>query len=88
MAYIYILRNIEGKYYVGSTSDVEKRLLQHRSGQSPSTRRLKPDSLELVLIQEYSSIGEARAIEAKIKKLKRKDYIERMVSDGKINMRL
>ncbi len=40
----------------------------------------------LVLKQNYSSLETARKIERKIKKLKRKDYIEKMVKEGYIGL--
>ncbi|KKW02101.1 MAG: hypothetical protein UY52_C0024G0017 [Parcubacteria group bacterium GW2011_GWC2_49_9] len=36
----------------------------------------------LVLSQEYPTLVEARRIERRIKKFKRKDYIEKIVKDG------
>jgi hypothetical protein len=45
------------------------------------------DNPELVLIQPYESLEMARRIEKKIKYLKRKDYIEKMVSSGYIKLK-
>jgi len=41
---------------------------------------------KLVFSQEYPSIEIARKVERKIKKLKRKDYIEKMVAEGYIKI--
>jgi len=41
---------------------------------------------KLVFKQEFGSLAIARKIERKIKKLKRKDYIEKIVTDGYIKM--
>jgi len=41
---------------------------------------------KLVLKQEFSSLAVARRIERKIKKLKRRDYIEKIVDEGYIKM--
>ena len=84
MAWVYILKTKSGKFYVGSTSDLSRRLAQHVSGHTPTTKRLPIKGL--VLKQEYKTLKDARAIEAKIKKLKRKDYIEKMVKDGYIKL--
>lgn len=78
-AFLYILKNKQGKYYVGSTDNLERRLKQHRSNQSPTTKRLK--AYDLVFYQEYSSLLDARKIEKKIKLWKRKDYIDRIIKD-------
>ena len=44
------------------------------------------DNFEIILKQEYGSLNLARKIELKIKKLKRKDYIEKMINDGYIRI--
>ena len=85
MAWVYILSTESGKYYVGSTRDLEKRLQHHFGGHTPSTKRLAAKSV--VLKQQFETLTEARAVERKIKRLKRRDYIEKMVKDGYIKMR-
>ncbi len=84
MAYVYILKSDSGKYYIGSTLNLSTRLRHHKGGFTPSTKRL--GQMNLVLKQEYSNLKEARFIEAKLKRLKRKDYIEKIVKDGIIKM--
>jgi len=83
-AYVYILKDESGKFYVGSTIDIERRLKQHKYQHTQTTSRMK--SPKLVLEQEYNSLSEARSVERKIKALKRKDYIDKMVSDGYIRV--
>ena len=73
--YVYILKDKNGKFYVGSTDNLERRLKQHKNGQTQTTRNM--DNFEVVLKQEYDSLDLARKIELKIKKLKRKDYVEK-----------
>jgi len=81
---IYILHFKDtNKYYVGSTNNLERRLKQHRNGHTHSTKRLG-DSFELAFCQEIGSLPLARNVEKRIKSWKRKDYIERIISDGKI----
>ena len=43
-------------------------------------------SFSLVLNQNYPTLEMARKIEREIKKLKRKDYIEKMVKEGYIEL--
>lgn len=86
MTFVYILENSKNKYYIGSTTDLESRLRHHFGGHTPSTKKL--GQLKLVLSQKYITLKEARAIEKKLKKLKRKDYIEKIIKDGFIKMRL
>ncbi len=83
MNVVYILKSIKDRYYIGSTTDIDRRLRQHAKGQTPSTRRL--GQMELVFKQEFDNLKQARLIEAWLKKLKRKDYIEKIITDGKIN---
>ena len=85
MAYIYILQSLrDGRYYVGSTSNLEQRLRHHLSGATPSTKRF--GAVKMVLSQEYQSLAEARLIEKKLKKFKRKDFIEKIIRDGYIKI--
>ena len=86
MRYVYILQSERnGKYYIGSTNDIRRRLKQHNSGMHLSSKRLAP--FKLKLFQEYASDQEARQIETKLKKLKRRDYIKRILNDGIIKFR-
>jgi predicted GIY-YIG superfamily endonuclease len=41
----------------------------------------------VALSQEYPTIEEARKIERKLKKLKRKDYISKIIKDGYIKIK-
>ena len=69
MACVYILRGSSGRYYIGSTTDLPRRLEQHRNGQTYSTRRLG-ESLELVASLELSTLKEARELERVLKRKK------------------
>ena len=40
--YVYILENKKGRQYVGSTSDVKKRLTKHNKGDVPHTSKFRP----------------------------------------------
>ena len=50
MSFVYILKNKQGKYYIGSTIDIDKRIKQHLNGHTHSTKRL--GSFVLVFSQE------------------------------------
>lgn len=87
MSYVYILKSERNnKYYIGSTENYIRRVKQHKSGNVTFTRNIRP--IKLVLVQEYSDIVTARKIEKRLKKLKRKDYIDKIVKDGYIRMGL
>lgn len=81
---VYILKGNNGKFYVGSTNDLERRLKQHKNNHTPTTKKM--NGFELVLFQEYDSLLTARKIEIKIKNLKRKDYIEKIINDGYVKV--
>ncbi len=39
MPYVYILQNNKGKYYIGSTTNIDKRINHHKKGYSISTKK-------------------------------------------------
>ena len=85
MAAVYILQSLrDGRFYIGSSVDLNKRLKHHFGGFTPSTKRM--GKMKLVFTQEYATLKEARIIERKMKRLKRRDYIEKIVKDQKIKM--
>jgi len=85
MAYVYILESLrDGRYYIGSTENLEKRLKHHRGGFTPSTKRF--GTIRLIFKQEYENIKDARHIERKLKNLKRKDYIDKIIEEGFIKL--
>lgn len=87
MAYVYILESLrDGRYYIGSTTDIEQRLAHHQKGLTPSTKRF--GGLKLVLHQKYDSLSEARKVEKKLKNYKRKDFIAKIIRDGVIKIRI
>lgn len=83
MSYVYILRSLKtGRYYIGSTVDVQRRFNEHQSGKVSSTRNFLP--FEMVFKQSFQSVILARKIEKKLKSFKRRDFIDRIVQEGKI----
>jgi putative endonuclease len=69
MALVYILRGAAGRHYIGSTTNLERRLTQHRSGQCHTTRQLGA-TLELVAALELEELAEARTFERELKRKK------------------
>ena len=62
MYYVYILKSLNtGEFYKRLTADIEKRLKQHFSGQSKSTKYRLP--LELVHVEICKTRLEARKTE-------------------------
>ncbi|MGN6574321.1 MAG: GIY-YIG nuclease family protein [Nocardioides sp.] len=65
MAWTYIVRCIDGSYYVGSTIDLERRLSEHNLGSGAAyTRRRRP--VVLVWSAEFERIDEAFAFEKQV----------------------
>jgi putative endonuclease len=78
--YMYILRCADGTYYTGSTTDLEKRLLQHQKGEGANyTRKNLP--VELVYSEEYERIDEAFAREKQVQGWSQKKKEALMNSD-------
>jgi len=69
MAWVYILRGSSGRYYIGSTTSLERRLHEHQRGHTHSTKRLG-NPLELVSALELPTLAEARALERALKRKK------------------
>jgi len=84
MGIIYILESVNGRYYIGSTNDLNRRIEQHTQGHTWTTQRFK--NFKLVFSQQYPSLKIARKIELRLKKLKRKDYIAKIIKDGHIRI--
>jgi len=59
MFYIYILKSLkDNKTYVGYTNDIERRLSEHNSGQSKSTKDRRP--FELIFSEQFETSKEAK----------------------------
>ena len=85
MGIVYIIKSIlNGRYYIGSTNDLERRLIEHNNGKTKSIKFSRP--YKLVFKQGYASLNDARTIEIKLKKLKSRVIIERIIREGFINL--
>ncbi len=69
--YMYILQCADGTYYVGSTNDLERRLLQHSTGEGANyTKKRLP--VTLVYYEEYPRIDMAFYREKQVQRWGRK----------------
>ena len=76
--FMYILNSVKnGKFYVGCTNNIERRLSEHNNGYSKGSRFNAP--FELLYKEEYTSLSEARKRERFIKKQKSRKYIESLI---------
>jgi len=67
MFYTYVLKSKkDNKLYFGYSSDLKKRLLEHRRGNVKSTSHRLP--IELVYYESYKNIDDARDRERSFKK--------------------
>lgn len=78
MFYCYILKSLKsGRYYVGSTENVESRLKLHNTGNVVSTSSYRP--WKTVYVESFTSFRDARSKEKQIKRWKSRKAIERLI---------
>ncbi|OGF69428.1 hypothetical protein A3H65_04280 [Candidatus Giovannonibacteria bacterium RIFCSPLOWO2_02_FULL_45_14] len=78
---VYILQSLKnGFYYTGSTDNIENRLTIHNKGWVKATKNMRP--LLLMRFVSCNSITEAKSLEYRLKKYKRRDILERVIEDG------
>ena len=83
--YVYILQSKRNSvYYIGITNNLERRIKEHNTRRVKYTKNMIP--WELKFFKKYDSLTEARKIEYKLKKLKRKDIIKKIIEGQKILM--
>ena len=68
------------KYYVGSTTDIERRLLEHNRGKEKFTSTGAP--WIMVYKEFFDGLSAARKRELYIKKMKSRKYIESLISSA------
>ncbi|MGO2357911.1 GIY-YIG nuclease family protein [Mesonia sp.] len=66
--YVYILKCSDGTFYTGLTSNLNKRLFEHRSGFHKESYTYKRRPISLVFYTSFTEIGFAIASEKQIKK--------------------
>ena len=80
MFWLYILKNEQtDRYYIGSTSDLERRLKEHLKGKTRTTKILGDN--KLVYTEEFDTLIEARTREKKLKSYKSKKYIDWLITN-------
>ena len=79
VAFLYILQSeTSGKFYVGSTDDLDRRISKHARGHTPSTRGRDP--WKLVYKEEFATLLEVRRRELAIKRWKSSRMIRALIS--------
>ena len=80
---MYILQSQKDiSYYIGSTSNMEKRLIKHNRGGSRYTKSKIP--WVIAYKEMYNTISEAKKREYYIKSLKSKIAIAKLINNGPI----
>jgi len=84
--WVYILKLNNDRYYIGSTSNIENRIIDHQSGKSTYTSKFLP--VKLLFKHEYHTYAEAKNVEMKLKKMKSKKIIDKIVKNQKLNIKI
>lgn len=58
MITVYVLKDNTGKLYKGLTNDLQRRLIEHKSGHTITTSRMK--ELHVIYTEEFGTLEEAR----------------------------
>ena len=82
MYYVYVLKSLEEDYYIGYSSDLRRRVEEHKRGESRFGKQHK--EVELIYYEAYATEALARKREAKLKKNRRMKQllIERLSGQG------
>lgn len=82
MTYVYIIKNNESRLYIGISNDPQKRLQDHNTKRGATFT--KTGKFNIVFLEEYSALKEARKREIQIKKWRRdkKDFLINMYKKG------
>ena len=78
MGIVYILQSeSSGRFYVGSTDDLKRRLSEHSRGHTPSTRGRGP--WKLLYTETFATLSESRRRELEIKRWKSAKMIKALI---------
>ena len=79
MFFTYIIQSqVDNSYYIGHSSDINKRLEYHNEGLSRYTSKKIP--WKLVYIETFHTKGEASKRELFLKKQRNRSFYERIIS--------
>ena len=80
MHYIYVLRNLEGKLYIGYSRDIKTRLKDHNSGKGSITTK-KYGPWELIYCEGYLNQKDALGREKFLKGGSGKKYLKKQLKN-------
>ena len=85
--FVYVLRSQkDGKRYIGMAIDFVKRKADHDAGRVRATRGRRP--LEIVYVEEYGSLAEARKREKYFKTAAGRRKLNALLSAGPVAQRI
>jgi putative endonuclease len=80
---VYILQSDrDGSFYIGHTARLDERLCRHNEGRSSFTKTKIP--WKLIYHEVYGSRAEAMRRERGIKRMKSREYIERLIRASRV----
>lgn len=77
MFFAYVLKNKQGRHYIGSCGNPELRLKQHNQNSVMSTKNKGP--FRIVYKEEFNSITQARKRENELKSYKGNSKFRRLI---------
>jgi len=77
--YVYILQNLIGNFYIGFTSNLKKRIVQHNSDKVFSTRNKGP--WKLIFYEAYLNKYDALRREKYLKSTKGRTTVKTMLKE-------
>ena len=84
MFYVYILQSLkDNRLYIGFTSDLKKRLIEHRSGKVTTTKNRRP--MLLIYYEAYRSKKDAQIREKFLKTGKGREFIKNNVIYSRVS---
>lgn len=76
MGTVYILLCKNNDYYVGSASNLSRRLTEHQKGMSRATKGKLP--VKLIYKKEFRTLKEARSFEYFLKRQRNKRFFQKL----------
>ena len=81
MFWVYIIKSIKnGRYYVGQTNNIKRRIIDHNRGKDHSSKIGMPWVLQISKL--VTTRKDAMRLEKSLKKLKSRERIEQFIHSG------
>ncbi len=83
---VYIIQTKSGKFYTGITTDISRRLIEHRNKKGAKYFRLE-EPQNIVFIETYKNRSKATKREIEIKRFSKSEKLELIKQQDKLNLR-